>query len=275
MTDWPKKPHRWLVNRVIHLSIPFTWNLPDIRWMLQQRSFFWDRAVVGGPAVKLLPDFFNGMDHVTVGGDMPGVLQRVNPMATRTTVGCIRKCRFCGVRKFEGAFRELDVWPDLPVICDNNLLAAGQQHFDRVIDRLIRWGWADFNQGLDARLLTDYHAARIAGIKRPLVRLALDTMTRADPWIEAIDKLRRAGIAKSNVKSYALIGFDSGPDEAWERCRWIEGHGVRPLPMWFHRLDQLEKNIVTPEQETLGWNDYERRKIMQWFYRHKRAPEGA
>jgi hypothetical protein len=41
--------------------------------------------------------------------------------------------------------------------------------------------------------------------------------------------------------------------------------------MWFHALDATAPNIVTPEQERRGWSDYERRKIMQWFYQHKRA----
>ena len=31
--------------------------------------------------------------------------------------------------------------------------------------------------------------------------------------------------------------------------------------------------IVTEKQIQLGWNDYERRKIMQWFYWHKKAKE--
>ena len=68
----------------------------------------------------------------------------------------------------------MEDWPDLPVLCDNNLLAAPLSHFDKVIDRLIRHGWCDFNQGVDARLLTDYHARRIAEIKQPQVRLAFD-----------------------------------------------------------------------------------------------------
>ena len=28
---------------------------------------------------------------------------------------------------------------------------------------------------------------------------------------------------------------------------------------------------MTPEQAEGGWTDYERRKIMQWFYQHKEA----
>ena len=165
----------------------------------------------------------------------------------------------------------LNRWPDLPVICDNNLLATSSSHFDRVIDRLIAHGWANFNQGVDARLLTDYHAMRIAEIKDPLVYLALDNIAFRDSWECAYDRLRSAGLAKHMIRSYALIGFNTDPGEAWARCEWIEMHGVKVMPQWFHELDALEKNTVTEKQVALGWNDYERRKIMQWFYWHKKA----
>lgn len=269
--NWPKTYTAWTEGRILYLSIPFTWSLPLIKEELLQKSLFWDRVVVGGPAVQLIPDFFSGSPYVTVGSHMPGVLQKVNPMATRTTVGCVNKCAFCGVPKIEGVFTELPDWPDLPIICDNNLLAASVEHFDRVIDRLIVHGWVDFNQGLDARLLTEHHAGRIAEITRPMIRLALDSMAMADEWVCAFKRLRSAGIPLKSIRSYALIGFDTGPDEAWERCRFIESHGIKVLPMWFHRLDALLKNTVTARQVELGWSYYEYRRIMQWFYQHKNA----
>jgi len=152
--DWPKKAFYWIKDRILHVSIPFAWELPKVRQCFQQRSMFWDHALVGGPAVELIPDYFADFDFVSIGHEMPGMLQKINPLATKTTIGCINRCRFCAVPKIEGKFKELDDWPDLPIICDNNLLASSQPHFDRVIDRLKKHEWADFNQGLDARLLT-------------------------------------------------------------------------------------------------------------------------
>jgi hypothetical protein len=257
---------------VLHVSIPFTWNLPGIREDLAAGSLLWDRAVVGGPAVRLMPEYFDNMENVAIGDDFSGVLQRVNPMATRTTTGCVRHCRFCAVGTGAvepGGLRELTDWPDLPVLCDNNLLASSDPHFDRVIDRLIRWGTADFNQGLDARLMTDYHAKRIAEIRRPIVRLALDFDADMESWDYAFGLLRAAGVAKRNIRSYCLIGFEDTPQDAWRRCMWVEGHGVKALPMWFHRLDQMDLNVITPDQEGLGWDHGERKRIMGWFYQHR------
>ena len=275
---WPKGPTQWIDSRTLYISIPFTWNLPSVKSQISQSSFFWDKVVVGGPAVALIPDFFNDLEFVSVGSQgLPDVLQRINPLATKTTIGCPRRCAFCAVPYTEPAFQELDDWPDLPILIDNNLLASSQKHFDKVIDRLVKLGWADFNQGLDARLLTWYHAKRLSEIKKPLVRLALDScsMRQREAWTVALKMLLSAGIAKTNIRSYALIGFDSGPFEAWDRCQWIEGHGVKVLPMWFHPLDAMDHNRVTEDQEVLGWTDLERKRIMQWYFQHNEKKYGG
>jgi len=263
------------------ISVVFTWHLPAARNyanMMRHR-----RVRIGGPAVKLakekFPGFFLGTG-AELDGEIPGVLQRFNPQATRTSIGCIRQCKFCSVPLVEGldTLREtgkrqaaLFDWPDLPVIADNNLLANPPAHIDRVCDRLEKHPWSDFNQGTDARLVTEHIAERFARLPRPTIRLALDSMSYVDAWDRALERLLRAGVKKRSIRSYALVGFGNSPEEAWATCQHIEDSKVKVLPMWFHELDALERNIVTERQKQLGWNDYERRRIMQWFYQHKKA----
>ena len=265
---WPGGPMEWLEGRTLYVSIPFTWDLPEVRYELNASSLLWDRAVVGGPAVRLMPGYFDILKpYVTEGGDLPGVLQRVNPMATRTTLGCSRRCPFCAVRQIEGRLVELGDWPDLPILVDNNLLATSSGHFDRVMDRLERWEGVDFNQGIDSRLLTPTHAHRIGRLPRPYtVRLALDHDGYRDAWEQAYVLLRRAGVPNRFIRSYCLIGWKDTPTEAWKRCEWVEAHGAMPLPMWFHELTTMQRNVVTEAQEQLGWSGEERKRIMRWFY---------
>lgn len=64
MIEWGKNSISWIEERTLYLSIPFTWLLADARLVLQQRSFLWDRAIVGGSAVSLMPAYFDDLPHV-------------------------------------------------------------------------------------------------------------------------------------------------------------------------------------------------------------------
>lgn len=267
--DWPKKPFYWDEKTNLHISIPFTWNLKDVKMALCNRDFFRDSTIVGGPAVKLMPDYFADLPFVKISQDAPGVLQRINPLATKTTTGCPNRCRFCAVPTTEGKLIELDDWPDLPIICDNNLLAASQKHFDRVCDRLEKHSWCDFNQGLDARLLTHYHAARLAKLPKAIVRLACDNTQNKDIWVTAFNTLLSEGMPKSRIRTYVLIGFQSDPDDAWERCIFIESYGTMAFPQWYHPLDITEYNAVLPCHKEYGWSKKDRDRIMQFYYQHR------
>lgn len=267
--NWPKKSISWIENEILYISVPFTWELPKIKKFLKRKSLLWNKAIIGGPAIYLMPDYIQ-QDNVLIEYSYPGILQKINPLATRTTLGCKNKCKFCGVSKIEPDFIELNNWPNLPIICDNNLLISSVEHFDRVIDKLkTKWNWADFNQGLDYRLLTKYHAQRLAEIKNITIRLALDSVDNITSFETCLDNLFGCKIAKNKIRVYALIGFDSDPCEAWDRCQYIEKFGLIALPMWFHELDSLEKNIITDKQKNLGWNDFERRRIFKWYYWHQ------
>lgn len=265
------------------ISVVFTWDLPRAR--LYAKSLPYRKIRIGGPAVGLLPDFFSDLPNVETGGSIPGMLQRWNQWATRTSLGCGRKCSFCGVPRVAAmeakaisgtpimAFAD---WPDLPVIADDNLLMVRPaSHFDKVMDRLEKWDWCDFNQGTDARLLTDHHVERFKRLKNPTIRLALDSMGYVDAWDLALEKLLRGGIPKYQIRTYAIIGFGTSPDQCWQICQHIEKQGIKPLPMWFHELDALERNIVTARQAALGWTDYARCHLFQWYYHHKKAVKGV
>ena len=239
---------------------------------MKKPNLLWKKAIVCGPAMFLIPDYFDDLDQVEI-QPYYNILQKINPMATRTTIGCPRSCGHCAVPKIEGKFRELKDWPNLPILCDSNLTYTSEGHFEKVMDRLLaKWDWVDFNQGLDHHYLKEHHTDRIGEIKsRAIARLSLDHSREKESWEQAYHQLRYAGVTKKNIRTYVLIGYDSDPADAWDRCDYIERFKIHPYPMWYHALDQLEYNIVTKDQEALGWDDYERRRIMQWFYHHKEA----
>lgn len=256
--EWKHGPQHWMENGALYVTIPFTWNLPTIRYQLKYEPWSWDKVVIGGPAVRLLPDFLNGIENIEIKDHYPDVLQTVYPWVTRTTLGCPRSCGFCAVDLIEGEFRELDDWPDLPNIIDSNLLAASPGHIDRVFDRLEKHKRVDFSQGLDFRLITDHIAERLTRIKGP-VRISFDRMEYADSWSASCELLNKHGIVKDRIRVYILLAYDTGPEDAWKRFIWARRYDVAVLPMWYHSLDQLVGNVITEEQKELGWTETARK----------------
>lgn len=133
--QWEKSPLIWREGSTEYISVVFTWDLPKVRARIRQRTLGIDWYIVGGPAVKMLPDYFSG-DSVEIQDNYPGVLQKYNPLATRTSQGCPKKCGFCAVRKIHPDFHEIESFLVEPMVCDDNLLACSEKHFDRVIDKL-------------------------------------------------------------------------------------------------------------------------------------------
>ena len=216
------------------------------------------QIVVGGPAVKLQPSWILGW--VEIGEDRPA-LWRHNPIATRTSTGCIRRCPFCAVPKTEGPLRELRDWTAANIITDNNLLACSRKHFDYVIDVLKCLDWCDFNQGLDARLLTKYHAERLAELKNPMIRLAFDHVGYEQDFMRAFRLLRKAGIPLRNIHTYVLIGFDDSQEDALYRLRLVRTLGIKPNPMRYQPLNCKVKN----EYVAQGWTDKELKRYMSYW----------
>lgn len=264
---WPKDLTVWEADRVGFISVPFTWLLPRAQAWIDGAWPNIDRWVAGGPAVDLMPEYLKG---AAVGGEMPGALQRVNPFATRTSIGCPRRCEFCAIgrRRIEPEFRELPDWPAGRVVMDNNLLATSRGHFGRVIDRLKAEPWCDL-QGVDPHFVTAWHAGRLAELRRPRIRLGLDDQGDVNVWARAVELLHRAGIPKRSIRTYVLIGYGDNPREAWRLCEAVEALGYTASPLWYHPLDAMRRNAITDAQRLAGWEAPDRDGIMGWYYKHR------
>lgn len=247
-------------DKTAHLSVVFSWNLQAA----YQRAVWW-RSLgytvrAGGPAVTLNPGYLAGVAEL---GGAVDALPYHNPDATFTSRGCIRRCSFCAVPRIEGDLIELDDWPVRPIICDNNLLATSRTHFDRVIDRLKGVKGVDFNQGLDARLLTAHHASRLAELDLYAVRLAWDDTRTERQFMAAYHTLTDAGIPPRMIRVYVLIGYNDTPDDAMYRLQTVKDLGSRPNPMRYQPLDANKRNeYVGP-----GWTELELKRFTRYWSR--------
>ncbi len=262
MTEWSKDILEERRDDATYLSIVFSWDMPRAMERIRQPKFGEKRFVVGGPAVRLQPDYFKGYAEVRMtDGDW---LSKHNPQATRTSLGCIRKCKFCAVSKTEGDLVELNDWPIRPIVCDNNLLACSNKHFEGVIGKLKTLDWCDFNGGLDARVMTQYHADRLAELKKPHIRLAWDNIKDERIVLGAVSMLRKAGIPRAQIGIYILIGFCDTPGDALYRLETTAlALGLTPNPMRYQPLDATKKNCFVYKT----WTDRELKRYMRYWSR--------
>jgi hypothetical protein len=254
MNQWRKGIASWKVGKVLYQSIPFTWLLPEAEKQAKEHK---GKVIAGGPAVKLM-----GAKWAETPETVPyDTLSFHNPLATFTSRGCPNHCSFCAVPKIEGDFRELDLWKPGPVICDNNLLNATNKHFERVIESLIPFPACDFNQGLDARLFTSYHADQLARLKRPHIRFSWDSIKTENAVTDAVNLCKKYGF--KDIGIYVLLGFKDTPEDAQYRLEKVRSWGLFPNPSRYQPLDALEKNsYVAP-----NWTEKELRKMMKYYYR--------
>lgn len=258
--SWSGGLVEWVDGDTVFVSAVFSWNAQKayMRCVYLKTAGYYVR--VGGQAVYQFPEMFAEFD---TSGSVDA-LTRHNSQATFTSRGCPRKCSFCLVPKIEGALVELENYPVRPIICDNNLLATSQDHFDVVIDKLLISGLKgiDFNQGLDARLFTDHHASKLAELpKDTIVRLAWDNIGNENAFVTAFDRLLGAGIKPSQIRVYVLIGYKDTPEDALHRLEKIRSLGALPSPMRYQPLDAQKRNSYIGE----NWSQLLLSKYMRYW----------
>lgn len=163
--------------------------------------------------------------------------------------GCIRKCGFCAVPKLEGKpfkarptthIRHL-VHPNhrRVILWDNNIL--GESHWKDAVQELKEMGVeVDFNQGLDARLVTEEVAFELKQLRIPVIRFAYDFISMREKVKNAILRLREAGMKDSRIRqisSYVLYNYKDTPNDLFERVRDLLAWGVAAYPMRYQPLD--------------------------------------
>ena len=176
---------------------------------------------------------------------------------TYMTRGCGMKCQFCAVQTLEPEYipfisitesiRRVDEQfgpkKDL-LLMDNNVLRS--PNFDQIIDEIKALGFqkgatyinpktgkkvqrfVDFNQGLDAFLLTPHKAARLGELAIRPARIAFDHIEDAEQYKKAIRLCARSGI--THMSNYLLYNGEDftgkghsyhadTPEDLYERMR--------------------------------------------------------
>lgn len=172
------------------------------------------------------------------------------------TRGCVRHCKWCIVPKKEGFIKPyMDIEQiavngrDKVVLMDNNVLAIdyGLQQIEKIVKLGIH---VDFNQGLDARLVTEDVAqllAKTKWIKR--IRLACDTPAQIAECDKAIDRIDKYGY-KGQYLIYCILLDDI--NECYERVTHWRNRGSRFYPFCQPYRDLTKPNVIPKWQKDMA-----------------------
>lgn len=183
------------------------------------------------------------------------------------TRGCPNRCKWCVVPKKEGKISPymdveeiaIDGRKNL-ILMDNNVLASdyGITQIEKIVNRQYR---VDFNQGLDARLVTPEIAhllSKVKWIKR--IRFGCDTTGQIDDCERAISLLEKNGY-KGEFFFYCILLDDF--EESFTRVNHWKKRGGRFYPHCQPYRDVNNPNQVIPQwqKDLASWAD------KKWIFR--------
>lgn len=149
------------------------------------------------------------------------------------TRGCVRACPWCVVPEKEGALKVVDDIERIAagrrevVLLDNNFLAAPGDYIREQLTKAARMGIRlDFNQGLDARLVTAENARLLSACRWiRFIRFSCDTAAMIEPIRRAVRLIWETG-SRREIFCYMLVQ-DIGDAET--RLRALVELGVTPF----------------------------------------------
>lgn len=195
-----------------------------------------------------------------------------------TQRGCRLKCPFCVVPRKEGAVRwnnsitEIyrgEPWPRELVLLDNDFF--GHPEWPKRIDEILAGRFkVNFNQGINARMLTDETAAAIASVNYRNVKFthkqiytAWDNRKDERRLFAGLEALVKYGVQPSEIMVYMLVGYwpDEDEEDRLYRQQKLRDFGAVPYPMPYERTRELvgfQRWIVGHYDKRVPWEDFKR-----------------
>lgn len=187
------------IDTVVHISVTFTWDLPEGERLLKEWEKYFKQVEIGGPGTGMKGGEF-----------IPG--QYLKKGYVITSRGCRNRCWFCTVWKREGNIRELRIREGNNIL-DDNLLACSDTHIRAVFEMLKKQSSKyqgmrkEFTGGLEAALLKEWHVKELREINPYQMFFAYDTPGDKEPLFEAGKLLKKYGFTYSQMRCYCLIGY--------------------------------------------------------------------
>lgn len=175
------------------------------------------------------------------------------------TRGCPNKCKWCVVPRKEGAVRPYMDVDDIAVggrtnliLMDNNVLACdyGIRQIEKIVERGYR---VDFNQALDARLVTNDISRLLAKVRwLNQIRFGCDTPKQIEECERAMQMIDSHRGKPASYLMYTMIGNDF--DEAFRRLNyWRTFKRVRIVAQPFRDVNNPRQIIPQWQKDMAHW----------------------
>lgn len=201
----------------VHISVIFTWDKKEAFRLQKNYLQYYPKVLVGGPAFTN-----NNYDPKFCSG------RYVKKGITITTRGCNNNCPWCLVPKIEGKFKEINIESG-NIIQDNNILMANKNHFQKVFQMLRIQKQIRFLGGLDKRLLKDWHIEELRSLRIKELWLSFDSWNNKREFIKVIEKLKKSGFRRNQIRCYVLAGFNEPIQASEDRLRFTYKCGALPF----------------------------------------------
>lgn len=220
---------------IIYASKVFNFS-PDVDF----RQYSYDKLEKGGTGYDVHSQLPDEIDRLQPYYELFPYLPK-NTAYGFLTRGCPNKCPWCVVPKKEGIIHPYMDIEEIAidgrnhvVLMDNNILAAGD-YAKQQLQKIINLGlYVDFNQAMDARLVTPEYAQMLGKMHwiDGRIRFGCDTTPQIKACENAMQLINEAGF-KGEYFLYTMVGGKNDLQECYNRIHY-----------WWQRLQDFRKNHV-------------------------------